>query len=103
MSFGVMGGPMQPQGHAQMMVRIFDYGQNVQAAADGPRWHVVDGLKVGLEPGFAPQVVAELVRRGHLITEVPTLRFGGAQLIMRLDDAYVAASEPRIDGQAVGF
>jgi len=103
MSFGVMGGPMQPQGHAQMMIRIFDYGQNVQAAADAPRWQVVEGLKVGLEPGFPRGTVEELRRRGHLLTEVPTPRFGGAQPIMRLDDAYVAASEPRKDGQAVGF
>ncbi len=49
MSFGVMGGDMQPQGHAQMMVRLADYRQNPQAAADGPRWKVLGGRSVIVE------------------------------------------------------
>jgi len=101
MSFGVMGGPMQPQGHVQMMVRIADFGQNPQAAADAPRWQVTGGLDVTLEPGVADGVVEELTRRGHRIRRAPN--GGGAQLIYKLDDGYVAASEPRKDGQAVGF
>ena len=52
MSFGVMGGPMQPQGHTQMMVRIADFGQNPQAAADAPRSRSVQGLQVGSEKEF---------------------------------------------------
>ena len=101
MSFGVMGGPMQPQGHVQMMVRIADHRQNPQAAADAPRWQVTDGLNVTLEPGVADEVAADLSRRGHRISKGPN--GGGAQLIWKLDDGYVAASEPRKDGQAVGF
>lgn len=101
MSFGVVGGPMQPQGHVQMMVRIADYRQNPQAAADAPRWQVTGGLNVTLEPGIADEVVRELSRRGHRISKGPN--GGGAQLIWKLDDGYVAASEPRKDGQAVGF
>ena len=53
MSFGVMGGTMQPQGHAQVMVRIADYGQSPQAACDGPRFRFVQGMDVSIEDGFA--------------------------------------------------
>ena len=65
MSFGVMGGTMQPQGHVQVMVRIADYGQNPQAACDGPRFRWVQGLQVSCEQGFPPSTLDELRRRGH--------------------------------------
>jgi gamma-glutamyltranspeptidase/glutathione hydrolase len=106
MSFGVMGGPMQPQGHAQMVLRLRDYGQNPQAASDAPRWRVIDGLSVEIETGYQPTVIAELERRGHQLQIVPPPNlggFGGAQLIYRLPDGYLAASDHRKDGQAVGF
>jgi gamma-glutamyltranspeptidase/glutathione hydrolase len=104
MSFGVMGGPMQPQGHAQMMIRLVDYGQNPQTAADAPRWRVYQEGKVHMEPSFPPAVLDDLRSRGHQITEDPQFwMFGGAQLIYKLDEGYLAASEPRKDGQAVGF
>ncbi len=106
MSFGVMGGPMQPQGHAQMVVRLRDYGQNPQTASDAPRWRVVEGLEVAVEKGFKPDVLDELSARGHQLTETApeaSFSFGGAQLIYRLEDGYLAASDHRKDGQAVGF
>ena len=104
MSFGLMGGHMQSQGHAQMMVRIFAYGQNPQAAADAPRWHITPEGRVAIERGCRPQVYEDLTRRGHeLVLENPLGFFGGAQLAYRMDDGYAAASEPRKDGQAVGF
>ncbi|MBN1936858.1 MAG: gamma-glutamyltransferase family protein [Anaerolineae bacterium] len=110
MSLGVMGGHMQPQGHVQMMVRLFDYGQNPQAASDAPRWYIEEGLTaLSLEPGFAPEVVAELRRRGHKVTtDLPPNRFGGAQLIYRLENdnqltGYCAGTDWRKDGQAVGY
>ncbi len=104
MSFGVMGAHMQPQGHVQMMVRIFDYGQNPQAACDAPRWHVAPDGEVALEPGFPAETVAGLKRRGHSVTlGAPASLFGGGQLVYRLGDGYAAASDPRKDGQAVGF
>ncbi len=106
MSFGVMGGPMQPQGHAQMVVRLRDYGQNPQAASDAPRWRVVEGLEVAVEQGFKPEVLEELSARGHQLTETApeaSFSFGGAQLIYRLKHGYLAASDHRKDGQAVGF
>ncbi len=105
MSFGVMGGTMQPQGHAQVMVRIADYGQSPQAASDGPRFRVVQGMDVSVEGAFAPSVLEELVRRGHRIVTLPDdyNQFGCAQLVWKLDGGYFAASDPRRDGQAVGF
>ncbi len=104
MSFGVMGGTMQPQGHAQVMVRIADYGQNPQAACDGPRFRFVQGLDVSVEDGFPAASIEELLRRGHRIVTVDDYnQFGSAQLIWKLDGGYFAASDPRRDGQAVGF
>lgn len=103
MSLGVMGGPMQPQGHAQIMVRLRDYNQNPQAASDAPRWHVIEGFDIAVEEGFHPDVLNELVSRGHRIKEIDKMWFGGAQLIYKLDDGYLAASDHRKDGGAVGF
>jgi gamma-glutamyltranspeptidase/glutathione hydrolase len=105
MSFGVMGAHMQPQGHVQMLTRIFDYGQNPQAALDAPRWHLAPDGKVALEPGFPAAAVEGLRRRGHaIITDAPGTLFGGGQIILGLaGGGYAAASDPRKDGQAVGF
>ena len=107
MSFGVMGGHMQAQGHVQMIVRIFDYGQNPQTACDAPRWMVNQDLSVSLESGFSSDVIEELRNRGHKILPMPhhfsNADFGGAQLIFCLDDGYCAASDARKDGQALGF
>lgn len=106
MSFGVMGGPMQPQGHAQMVLRIVDHEQNPQAASDAPRWRVVRGREVAVEPGFPPEVLEDLASRGHELSETApehSFAYGGAQLIWRTDDGYVAGSDHRKDGQAVGY
>ncbi len=104
LSFGVMGAHMQAQGHVQMITRIFDYGQNPQAASDAPRWHVMPDMKLALERGFAGSVVEELIRRGHtIVRDEPEKLFGGAQLIRKSGDFYVAGSDHRKDGQAVGF
>ena len=108
MSFGVMGGDMQPQGHLQMTVRMLDYGQNPQAAADAPRWKVSKTGDVLLEPAVAPDVVEGLRARGHRVRvskkgEFEIGSYGSAQLIYRLEDGYVAGSEGRRDGQAVGY
>ncbi len=104
MSFGVMGGTMQPQGHTQVMVRIADYGQNPQAASDGPRFRWVKGLDVSIEPGFPAATLEALKRRGHnLVTVNDYNQFGSAQMIWKMDGGYFAASDPRRDGQAVGF
>jgi gamma-glutamyltranspeptidase/glutathione hydrolase len=103
MSFGVMGGHMQAQGHVQMMTRIFDHGQNPQAASDAPRWRVDGGKIVNVECGFDPGVVEALRSRGHEIRVGQPSEFGGAQLIYKLDDGYFGASDHRKDGCAVGY
>ncbi len=103
MSFGVMGGPMQPQGHSQMMIRMFQYHQNPQAASDAPRWRVLEGIKSILETGFDEKTYNELLKRGHDLSVSQSFEFGGAQLIYKLDKGYCAASDHRKDGQAVGF
>lgn len=103
LSFGVMGGPMQPQGHVQIMLRLVDARQNPQAACDAPRWRVLRGREVSLEEGFDPRVVSQLRERGHEIVESELWGFGGAQLIAKRDDGFCAASDSRKDGQAVGF
>ncbi|MGY8826305.1 MAG: gamma-glutamyltransferase family protein [Candidatus Latescibacterota bacterium] len=104
MSFGVMGGPMQAQGHVQMVLRLADYNQNPQAAADAPRWQVLQGLDVAIEHEFPQATLDDLAQRGHQLQRLPRQSmFGGAQLIYRLENGYCAASEPRKEGQAVGF
>ncbi len=103
-SFGVMGGPMQAQGHVQMITRLVDYGQNPQAASDAPRWQVKDDLSVLLEPGFSESVASELAARGHRVERAKSDRaFGGAQLIVKTADGYVGGSDHRKDGQAAGY
>jgi gamma-glutamyltranspeptidase/glutathione hydrolase len=114
MSFGLMGGDMQPQGHVQIITDIIDFGMNVQEAGDAARWrHVGDAEPTGeasqgigeveMESGFDPAVKAELVNRGYKI--VPgTGNFGGYQAIMRAPNGiYWGASEMRKDGEVVGY
>jgi gamma-glutamyltranspeptidase/glutathione hydrolase len=105
MSFGVMGGNMQPQGHLQTLVRMLAYGQQPQAACDAPRWKAGHGLAVELEESMPPEVAAELADRGHRIdAEAGSyLDFGAGQFIWKTAHGYIGASDARRDGQAVGF
>ncbi|HZR01933.1 MAG TPA: gamma-glutamyltransferase family protein [Burkholderiales bacterium] len=105
MSFGVMGADMQAQGHVQMTLRVVDYGQNPQAAADAPRWKVTPDRGVIVESHMPASAVSGLAALGHDIRQVErwNMEFGSAQLIYRTEGGYIAASEPRRDGQAVGF
>jgi gamma-glutamyltranspeptidase/glutathione hydrolase len=106
MAFGLMGGPMQAQGHLQIMLRMQLWGQDPQTAADAPRWRYVAGLKVAIETAVPDNVAADLANRGHVIEREPpdsAFGFGGAQLVRRIDGGYVAGSDPRKDGLAAGF
>lgn len=106
MSFGVMGGHMQAQGHVQMVTRMCDYGQNPQTASDAPRWIVNPDGTVGLEDAMKACIGAALEGMGHRLAsaEAVNFAFGGAQLIWRLGDGgYVAGSDHRKDGGAVGY
>jgi len=115
MSFGVMGGAMQPQGHAQIVVNMVDFGMNLQEAGDAARVNhtgsstptgevMTDGGVVHLESGFSAEVRAELERRGHTLGASDG-SFGGYQAIMFDADqgVYYGASEVRKDGQAAGY
>ena len=104
LSFGVMGGHMQHQGHVQMVNRIFDHGQNPQAASDAPRWHVYPDYSVGFEALVPDLVLKDLAARGHSVKREPLEHvFGGAQLILKTTDGYVAGSDHRKEGHAAGF
>lgn len=116
MSFGLMGGAMQPQGHAQIIVNMVDFDMGVQAAGDLARFHhkgsteptwlgkMSDGGVLELESGVAPQVVDELEQRGHKV-EITKGPFGGYQAIWRDPETgvYWGASEMRKDGMAIGY
>jgi len=117
LSFGVMGGAMQPQGHVQIIVNIVDFGMNLQEAGDAPRLRHdgssepdgqpadARGGRVVLEPGFSAEVVAALRARGHIVEVVNDGDFGGYQAIGRdaAGSIYLGASESRKDGQAAGY
>ena len=105
--FGVMGAPMQPQGHIQVVVGTLDHGLNPQAVLDAPRWRVLDGLDAVIEPGAGAEVHRGLAARGHrLVSPDPgeTYQFGRGQIIWALEDGvYAAGSDPRADGLVAGW
>lgn len=117
LSFGLMGGGMQPQGHVQIIANIVDFGLNVQEAGDVARWYhegstepyivgdkMTDGGVLEVESGVRKEVIAELRDRGHTV-EVTVGPYGGYQAIWRNPDTgvYFGASEMRKDGQAIGY
>ena len=109
MSFGVMGGNMQPQGHLQTLVRMLTYGQQPQAACDAPRWKVNQGMSLDCESSMPAATVSALRHMGHRIESIPDayMDFGAAQFIWKMSDdpdqGYAAASDSRRDGCAAGF
>ena len=114
MSFGLMGGAMQPQGHAQIIVNMVDFDMDVQAAGDAARIHhtgsseptgsvMETGGILNLETGYPYSTIRALMRKGHKI-QYANGPYGGYQAIMRADNGvYWGASESRKDGQAAGY
>ncbi|MCF6299965.1 MAG: gamma-glutamyltransferase family protein, partial [Proteobacteria bacterium] len=114
MSFGLMGGAMQPQGHAQIVVNMIDFGMDVQEAGDAPRIHhrgsseptgemMIDGGILNLETGFSYETIRALMRKGHKI-QYANGPYGGYQAIQKMaNGVYKGASESRKDGQAAGY
>jgi len=100
-AFGVMGGYMQPQGHLQVISNLVDYGMGEQEALDAPRWRYREEGAIGVEERLPNQI--GLVRKGHDVRILPPSLFGGAQLVRRRGDVLIGATEPRKDGQALGF
>ena len=101
-AFGLMGGTMQPQGHLQVVSRMLASGQNPQTAIDAPRWRCEDG-ETWVEGEMPEDARSGLAARGHRLVEGTFLDFGASQIIRRTAHGYVAASESRRDGCAVGF
>jgi gamma-glutamyltranspeptidase/glutathione hydrolase len=104
-AFGVMGGPIQPPGHVQTLVRLIDYRMNPQAALDAPRWKVNADGSIDLEASAGTGLREGLRALGHALASVPDtyMDFGAGQFIVKADNGYVAASDPRRDGQAAGY
>ena len=110
MSFGVMGGDIQPQAHLQTLVRMIDYDQQPQAACCAPRWKVNRDSTIDIESNMNADAIHGLKSLGHTFKSVydPYMDFGSGQFVWRmseddLEKGYVAASDSRRDGQAVGF
>ncbi len=103
MSFGLMGGGVQAQGHVQFLLNHFVFGMDLQAAIDAPRFRHLNAQRVALEAPVGDGVRNALVAMGHVLVEQPTTAFGGAQAIIRLPKGYAAGSDPRKDGMAVGY
>jgi gamma-glutamyltranspeptidase/glutathione hydrolase len=104
-AFGVMGGPIQPPGHVQTMVRLLTYGMNPQAVLDAPRWKLNGGTSVDLEFSASSELRKGLAALGHDFKAVPDsyMDYGAGQIIIRIEGGCAAASDPRRDGQAAGF
>jgi gamma-glutamyltranspeptidase/glutathione hydrolase len=103
MSFGLMGGGMQAQGHVQFLLDMFVFGMDVQQAADAARFRHLDGLRVAIESPVGDDVRAALRLLGHDVVDERPVAFGGAQAIIRLPKGYAAGSDPRKDGMAIGY
>jgi len=107
MAFGMMGGPMQAQGHLQLFERIRRHGQTPQAASDAPRWRVLAGRRVAVESGWPPETLERLRGLGHELetstSDETDFGFGGAQIIHRIPGGYIAGSDGRKDGGAIGL
>ncbi len=102
--FGIMGGAHQAQAHAQFVSNLVDYQMGPQAAMDYPRFnHDHEENIVALEHGFPVVVQNELRKVGHRLAEKTVSAFGGGQVILRLEDSWIAGSDYRKDGQAAGF
>jgi len=101
-SFGVMGGSMQPQGHVQLLLNLLLFEMDLQEAIDAPRFRHFSGLRVGLEPPLGDEVRRGLEGLGHEVVELHPYSAGGAQAVLRLDRGWAAASDPRKDGAAGG-
>ncbi|MAN34796.1 MAG: gamma-glutamyltransferase [Candidatus Marinimicrobia bacterium] len=112
-SFGLMGGSMQPQGHAQIVVNIVDFQMNLQEAGDAPRIRhfgssqptgetMLNGGFLSLETGINNQVRNELLKLGHNLKDEKG-GYGGYQAIMKVNEVYYGASESRKDGHASGY
>ncbi len=101
LSYGVMGGSMQPQGHVQVLLNMVEFGMDPQEAIDAARFRHFSGTRVAIE-NLDPDVAAALEALGHELRDPDGVAFGGGQAILRLARGWAAASDPRKDGMAAG-
>ena len=101
LSFGVMGGPMQPQGQVQVLLNMIEFGMDPQEAIDAARFRHLSGTTVAIEK-LTIEVAAQLEGRGHELRDASGTSFGGGQAILKLSKGWAAASDPRKDGMAAG-
>jgi gamma-glutamyltranspeptidase/glutathione hydrolase len=101
LSFGVMGGSMQPQGHVQVLLNLVEFGMDPQEAIDAARFRHLSGTRVAVER-VGDAVARELRALGHDVRHHVGVAFGGGQAILRLERGWAAASDPRKDGMAAG-
>ncbi len=111
LSYGVMGGSMQPQGHVQVLLNLIEFDMDLQEAIDAARYRIMGGVRVAIEPPVGDEVRAQLEAMGHDVLGAADYnetvreflwRFGGAQAVMRLARGWAAGSDPRKDGMAAG-
>jgi gamma-glutamyltranspeptidase/glutathione hydrolase len=102
MSYGVMGGAMQPQGHVQVLLNLLVFDMDLQKAIDAPRFRHNSGRAVSLEAAINADVQARLTALGHEVRVTGPGSFGGAQAIIKLVKGWAAGSDPRKDGMAAG-
>jgi gamma-glutamyltranspeptidase/glutathione hydrolase len=105
LSYGLMGAPMQPQGHVQFLLNHLDFEMTIQEAIDTPRFRHTFGLEVSLEHGMPRETMDALRKKGHMIIPSGSEFFGGSQAIL-VDPAtgtFLGASDPRKDGAALGY
>lgn len=103
LSFGVMGGSMQPQGHVQVLLNLLLFGMDIQEAIDAPRFRHLEGRGVALEAPIPEDVRQALAAMGHEIVAEEPVSFGGGQAILKLPRGWAAGSDPRKDGMAAGY
>jgi gamma-glutamyltranspeptidase/glutathione hydrolase len=107
MSFGVMGGDMQPQGHVQLLINLIDFNMNLQEAVDAPRARHMQGMEVYLEDGISRQTASALQQKGYHIIQVASSvnQVGGGQAIYldHKQNVLLGASDRRKDGCAIGY
>lgn len=105
MTFGVMGGSMQPQGHVQVLLNIVEFGMNIQEAIEAPRFRHYSGLRVMLEPEINAEIRKQLEALGHQIIQHRQGAYGGGQGIIfnQKNGTKMGGSDPRKDGMAAGW
>jgi len=107
LSFGIMGGDMQPQGHVQFLINLIDFKMNLQTAVDSPRVRHMQGTDVYLEDGIPKETISGLEKKGHRISKEPRSvnQVGGGQAIYldRYQNILLGASDRRKDGCVIGY